>query len=136
VESVTPEFLQKLAEVVLAKSAPSGDRIKAAADFAVAVETLEKRNPDPKNPILPTLRSLIEQLQPAYRGEDTLLVKKAIANDLAELHRISHAIYKTDDHARSKATNEFRRLNPAANMAAEAIVIYPTNRSGAPGLGR
>jgi hypothetical protein len=28
----------------------------------------------------------------------------------------------------------YRAKNPAANAAAEAIVLYPTNRPGAPGL--
>ena len=133
---VTPDFLKELADDVLLKTKPAGERIKAATDLAVAIATLERRKPDRHVPILPTIRSLIEQLQPVYHQESNVIVKKAIATDLAELHRISHEIYRPDDHARAEATTKYRKDHPAANAAAEGIVIYPTDRKGAPGLPR
>lgn len=45
-----------------------------------------------------------------------------------------HARYKPDDNARDHAVAEARKKYPAANHAAEALVIYSLNRSGAPGL--
>jgi len=53
---------------------------------------------------------------------------------MANLHQVSYSFYTPDDVARSRATAEYRRNHPAANAAAEAIVLYPTNRPGAPGL--
>ncbi len=42
----------------------------------------------------------------------------------AEMHRQAHARYKPDDNARDRAVAAARRRYPAANHAAEAVVIY------------
>lgn len=44
--------------------------------------------------------------------------------ELAEKHRLLHQKYKMDDNARDVAVNAARRKYPAANHAAEAVVIY------------
>jgi hypothetical protein len=49
-------------------------------------------------------------------------------------HRALHARYKTDDNARDRAVAAARRANPAADHAAEAVVIYDLQRPGAYGL--
>jgi hypothetical protein len=49
-------------------------------------------------------------------------------------HRALHAKYKPDDNARDRAFALARQKYPAANHAAEAVVIYPLHRDGAPGL--
>jgi tetratricopeptide (TPR) repeat protein len=49
-------------------------------------------------------------------------------------HRRLHARYKPDDNARGRAVRLAREKYPAANHAAEAVVIYPLHRPGAPGL--
>ncbi len=54
--------------------------------------------------------------------------------DEAEKHRNLHAKYKPDDNARDVAIATARRKSHAANHAAEAIVIYDLQRSGAYGL--
>lgn len=53
----------------------------------------------------------------------------------AKHHRDEHARYKPDDNARDRAIAIHRAANPAADHAAEAIVIYDLQRPGAPGLG-
>ena len=53
---------------------------------------------------------------------------------LAEKHRELHARYKPDDNARDRAIALARKKYPAADKAAEAVVIYPLQRAGAPGL--
>lgn len=45
--------------------------------------------------------------------------------DLADKHQQLHARYKPDDNARDQALAAARRRYPAANHAAEAVVIYP-----------
>jgi hypothetical protein len=53
----------------------------------------------------------------------------------AAFHHAEHLKYKPDDTAQGRAVGLARAKYPAANAAAEAIVIYPLQRAGAPGLG-
>ena len=46
-------------------------------------------------------------------------------------HQRLHEKYKPDDNARDRAINLARAKDPAANNAANAIVIYPLQREGA-----
>lgn len=52
----------------------------------------------------------------------------------AEEHRALHARYKPDDNATDRAVRLAREKYPAANHAAEAVVIYDLARPGAFGL--
>lgn len=52
----------------------------------------------------------------------------------AQEHRTLHAKYKPDDNAADRAIAVARMKNPAANHAAEAVVIYDLQRPGAFGL--
>ena len=49
-------------------------------------------------------------------------------------HRLLHERYRRDDNARDRAIAAARRRDPAADHAAQSIVIYPLQRPGAPGL--
>jgi tetratricopeptide (TPR) repeat protein len=49
-------------------------------------------------------------------------------------HRQLHERYRRDDNARDRAIAAARRRDAAADHAAQAIVIYPLQRVGAPGL--
>ncbi|MCL4177778.1 MAG: hypothetical protein KJ072_08525 [Verrucomicrobia bacterium] len=49
-------------------------------------------------------------------------------------HRRLHERYRRDDNARDRAIAIARRRHPAADHAAQAIVIYPLQRVGAHGL--
>ena len=51
--------------------------------------------------------------------------------DDAVAHADLHAKYKVDDNARDRAVAAARRRYPAANQAAEAVVIYDLQRDGA-----
>ena len=53
----------------------------------------------------------------------------------AAFHRTAHEKYRPDDNARDRAISNARRANPAADHAAQATVIYPLQRNGAPELG-
>ncbi|MFV1966324.1 MAG: multiheme c-type cytochrome [Pirellulaceae bacterium] len=52
----------------------------------------------------------------------------------AAKHGKLHARYKPDDNARDRAVALARQKYPAANHAAEALVIYSLQRPGSPGL--
>ncbi len=49
-------------------------------------------------------------------------------------HQRLHERYRVDDQARGVAVGKAREKYPAANHAAESLVIYPLTRPGAPGL--
>jgi tetratricopeptide (TPR) repeat protein len=49
-------------------------------------------------------------------------------------HRQLHLRYKPDDNAADRAVRLAREKYPAANHAAEDVVIYPLQRPGAPEL--
>ena len=53
---------------------------------------------------------------------------------LAARHRALHMKYKPDDNASERTVAMHRRRNAAADHAAEAVVIYDLQRSGAVGL--
>ncbi len=55
-------------------------------------------------------------------------------DDLAAKHRMLHEKYKPDDNARDRAVARARMDNPAANHAAEAVVIYDLQRVDTYGL--
>ena len=52
----------------------------------------------------------------------------------AEDHRRLHERYRPDDNARDRAVTIARRADPAADHAAQALVIYPLQRPGTFGL--
>ncbi len=49
----------------------------------------------------------------------------------ADYHQSQHEKYRPDDNARDRAIANARRANPAADNAAQSIVIYPLHRPGA-----
>jgi tetratricopeptide (TPR) repeat protein len=63
------------------------------------------------------------------------LIYHQLGNEkLALEHQLLHERYRPDDNARDRAIAIHRRQNAAANNAAQATVIYPLQRPGAPGL--
>jgi tetratricopeptide (TPR) repeat protein len=61
----------------------------------------------------------------------TLIYGQLGDKELAAKHRALHQKYKTDDNARDRAVAIARSNDPAADHAAEAIVIYDLQRDGA-----
>jgi tetratricopeptide (TPR) repeat protein len=60
------------------------------------------------------------------------LVYEELGDDeRSAIHSAAHAKYKVDDNAADVAIAEARRRYPAANLAAEAVVIYDLQRDGA-----
>jgi tetratricopeptide (TPR) repeat protein len=63
-----------------------------------------------------------------------LLYAELGETEQAAYHEKLHQRYKPDDNAQGRAVRLAREQYPAANHAAEAVVIYPLQRAGAPGL--
>jgi hypothetical protein len=60
------------------------------------------------------------------------LVARDLGDQVLEAHHAErHAIYKPDDNARDVAVTVARRRYPAANHAAERVVIHDLHRPGA-----
>jgi tetratricopeptide (TPR) repeat protein len=132
-DSVTGADLIELCERLLERTKSVEERLLVATELAGAITSLGMQPPEPKNPKLPPIRTLLERLRPAFHEEQNLTLQAALAAVLAELHRVSHAIYKPDELARADTAAKYRQTHPAANAAAEAIVIYPTNLSSRTG---
>ena len=122
----TAESLLRLVREAADSRAHAGMREASAVALSKSVAEFGRMVPDPKTPKLPPIREALKTLRPAYHAAKEPSLRAALARALAELHLASHAIYKPDELARSKTTALYRAKNPAANAAAEAIVIYPT----------
>ncbi len=64
-----------------------------------------------------------------------LIYEQLGETQLAAEHRALHERYRPDDNARDRAVAIARRANPAADHAAQAIVIYPLQQFVAPPSG-
>jgi tetratricopeptide (TPR) repeat protein len=129
---VTADMLHKdLTQLLLpdgnpeARLATAGRLIRDMPVFA-SQPLADGKSPATLYPKLPAIRSMMAQLQPAFLRETNDSAREAMSAVLAQLHREAHAVFKPDEVARSRTVTEYRRKNPAANHAAEAIVIYPT----------
>jgi tetratricopeptide (TPR) repeat protein len=127
-EPPTAEQLHALATDAANASVPAAQRLETLAQLSRAVAALGRRAPDPKAPKLPPLNDARTTLRAAYQAEPDAAMRTALAAALAVVHRELHVIFKPDELARARTTKIYRASHPAANAAAEAIVIYPTNR--------
>ncbi|MEM7432992.1 MAG: tetratricopeptide repeat protein, partial [Pseudomonadota bacterium] len=59
----------------------------------------------------------------------TQLYEQLGEDDLAAYHRRLHSRYRVDDNARDRAVQLARRMNPAADHAANTVVIYDLHRT-------
>jgi tetratricopeptide (TPR) repeat protein len=125
-EAPEMEALQPLALVASNATLSPRDRIEAANRLVRGLEAMGKEAPQASRPKLPVVRTVWRPLLKAYRDEPDGPASVAVAAALAAAHREAHAVFKPDDIARAAATAEYRRHHPAANAAAEAVVIYPT----------
>jgi tetratricopeptide (TPR) repeat protein len=131
---VTADQLLALGTAAANGKEPADRRIRDAAQLGRALEVLGEQRTDPKAPKLPPLRELRALLRPAFRDAKDDNVRAALAAALGQLHLELHKLYKPDESAPARATELYRASHPAANAAANAIVIYPTRRPNAPGL--
>jgi tetratricopeptide (TPR) repeat protein len=81
------------------------------------------------------LKTLDEDPENAVAHYNLALVYTRLgAVDEAARHRALHDRYRPDDNARDRVVALHRRRNPAADHAAEAVVVYDLQRPGAYGL--
>jgi hypothetical protein len=121
----TVETVRELTTAVVA--GPASGRSAAAGQLVRAVTALGRRAPDAQAPRLNTFQDARKALWEVYRAEP----EPAVAGALAAVHREIHALLKPDELARADATKKYRADHLPHNRAAEAIVHYPTDPSGA-----
>jgi tetratricopeptide (TPR) repeat protein len=126
--------LRELAFTLKSGSAPQQTRLEAAASLIQAVGALGKQPPDAAAPKRPLFESLLAELRPYFHEEKDADLRAATARVLSALHLQLHGVFKPDEVAQERTVNLYRRQHPAADRAAEAVVIYPANRKGAPGF--
>ncbi len=61
----------------------------------------------------------------------SLILRRLGEDERAAEHAVAHQKYKPDDNSRDRAIQAARAANPAADHAADAIVIYDLRRPGA-----
>ncbi|MCS7022629.1 MAG: tetratricopeptide repeat protein [Gemmataceae bacterium] len=118
--------IENMTAAVIQSRQDTSTRLAQLSQLHGQVIAWGQKAPDPRAPRLPTLRQTIQQLRQTYHAEADPAVRQGLAAVLSELHRIAHGMYKPDELARAVTTRKYREKNPAANAAAEAIVIYPT----------
>ncbi len=106
----------------------SPERTAVAVRLADAVTALGRKSPSATSPRLKPLQEARRTVTEVYRTETDPAAKTALAFALSSIHRELHILFKPDELARSAATKTYREKHQAANAAAEAIVIYPTDR--------
>jgi tetratricopeptide (TPR) repeat protein len=126
--------LQELALMLLDDKADSTARREAAVQLARAIALLGEEPVSAKQPKRTRFELLLAQVEPYFHRETNADLKTAAAHVLDALHHELWKIFKPDDHAQNQAVQKYRTKHPAANHAAEAIVIYSLNRPGAPGF--
>jgi tetratricopeptide (TPR) repeat protein len=121
--------LQALARTLLDRQADQAVRLEGAARLTQAVHALGGEPVRGMQSKRGRFERLLAVLEPAFGRELDPGVKAALAHVLDKLHQEMHAIFKPDDIAQSRAVQAYREKHPAADHAAEAIVIYPLRGS-------
>ncbi|HBI46607.1 MAG TPA: hypothetical protein DDY78_27705 [Planctomycetales bacterium] len=126
--------LQSLVNLLTDGAAEKKARLEAAARLEEAVIALGQQPADAKAPKRMRYEALVKQIEPFFHQKGDAETNAAASRALYVLHRELHAIFKPDDLAASQTAKVYREKHPAADKAANAVVIYELNRAGAPGL--
>ena len=105
----------------------------AARELARALEAFAQKPPKLGEPKLPFVTDAIKQARKVFQDDPDSAHRAAAAHVLGRLHLVAHAVYRPDDLAKN-VTQKYRDQHPPANNAAKALIVYPLQRDGAPGL--
>ncbi|HEY7329137.1 MAG TPA: tetratricopeptide repeat protein [Gemmataceae bacterium] len=126
--------LQELASTLLDDKIEKTERRLAAVRLARATSALGAEPIAAKQPKRPRFELLLARIEPYFHRESDAELKEAAAFVLDKLHLELFQIFRPDELAQSRAMQAYRVEHPAADHAAEAIVIYSLHRPGAPGF--
>lgn len=125
-ESVDRPATPLSADDAVTQIALAANKEEAAAKRSQACGILIAGVPTMSAPRLATIREALKTLRTAFWDETDPGVRESLAAAMSVLHRESHAIYKPDEIAQSRATQLYRESHPEANYTSRARVIYPT----------
>ena len=120
--------LATLGKVFAGALEPLEARLQAAVKLSQDLEICRTQPSRPAQPKLPLLLAVSADCRAVYRESAPPALAAAAAHLLGKLHLQAHSIYKPDDIAESRSKQLYRAGHPAANNAAEAIVIYPLQK--------
>lgn len=126
--------LQRLADTLLDGKAEKAARRTAAGRLARAAADLSAEPITASQPKRPRFELLAARIEPYFHRESDAELREAAAFVLDRLHLELFKIFKPDELAQNRAIQAHRAKHPAADHAAESIVIYSLHRPGAPGL--
>ncbi len=131
---VTAEALVALADRSVDAKLPLADRAEAARSLARALDRfLTSPRPEFGSRLTP-MHQIVAKLAGPCASETDGPTRAALAAALAATHKTMHFLYKPDETAEGVAQKNARQNDPAANLNANAVVIHPMHRDGAPGL--
>ncbi|HTU89054.1 MAG TPA: multiheme c-type cytochrome [Gemmataceae bacterium] len=120
--------LQTLAGTLLDDKAEKWMRRNAAGILARAVTALGSEPISATQPKRPRFELLLARIEPYFHRESDAELKEAAAFVLDRLHLELFKIFKPDELAQNRAIQLYRAEHPAADHAAEFIVIYSLYR--------
>jgi tetratricopeptide (TPR) repeat protein len=126
--------MQELANTLLDDKIEKTTRLLSAVRLARATTALGAEPISATQPKRPRFELLLARIEPYFHRESDTELKEAAAYVLDRLHLELFQIFKPDELAQSQAIQAYRKEHPAADHAAEAIVIYSLHRPGAPGF--
>lgn len=127
-EALSRREARELGGIIAATTEPPTTRLQAAAALQGALARHREQPSRPDRPKLPLLLGLMADCRPVYQQATQPELRAAAARLLGELHLQAHGVYKPDELAEARSRRLYREAHPAANHAAEAIVIYPLSR--------
>jgi tetratricopeptide (TPR) repeat protein len=126
-EKTDEASLLALADTLLDDKAEKSARRTAAGRLARAVTALGSEPISAKQPKRPRFELLLAKIEPYFHRQSDSELKEAAAHVLSRLHLELFRIFKPDELAQSRAMQAYRAKHPAADHAAESIVIYSLN---------
>jgi tetratricopeptide (TPR) repeat protein len=120
--------LQELADTLLDTKVEKTVRLLAAGRLARAITALGAEPITATQPKRPRFELLLARIEPYFHQEMDAELKEAAAFVLDRLHVELFQIFKPDELAQNRAIQAYRAKHPAADHAAEAIVIYSLHR--------
>jgi tetratricopeptide (TPR) repeat protein len=118
--------LLPLAESFANGKTAKAERKQTAWNLAQAIKAAGERPVNAQTPKVPALMPLVPICTKVYQSDADEEMRTVAAFILSNLHRELHLIFTPDANASNLTVQKYRATHPAANAAAEAIVIYPT----------
>jgi tetratricopeptide (TPR) repeat protein len=131
---VDKESLIKLSEQFADDGKSRAERMALASQLCQGVLAFDALPSRPDRLKLDAWKLMIKNCERVFQQAGDPELECGCAHLLGLLYRAAHALYTPDNHAQNETVRLYSEKHEAAAKAAKAVVIYPLQRSGAPGL--